>query len=382
MGSAALYQLARRGARVVGLDQFAPPHEFGSTHGESRITRLAIGEGAAYVPLARRTHEIWRELEAAGGEPLLHLTGGYIFCPDEEGAAFHGQSDFVVRTAEIAAAHHIPHRVCSAAEVRRQLPMVRLGDEYHAYFEPTGGVANPERAVAVQLRLAEKLGAAVHKGERVLGYRYAADGVTVTTNKGSYAADKVIVAAGAWVKDFLPEAWRRPFAIYRQVFYWFEAEDLAAFAAERFPFIIWIGEEQADFYSIFPVVAGNTAAVKMVTEDYLETTDPERVAREVSQAEIDHMYHHFIQRKIDGLTANCVKARICLYTNTPDEHFVIDFHPESQRVIIASPCSGHGFKHSAAIGEMLAQLALEGASEIDAQPFRLERLAGSYKGVK
>jgi sarcosine oxidase len=175
MGSATLYQLARRGVRVLGLDQFAPPHSLGSTHGETRITRLAVGEGAAYMPLVRRTHEIWRELEAVSGETLLTLTGGLIICPQSGGAHFHGGDNFVMRTAELARQYGIDHQLQTAAEVRDHFPMLKVGDHEQAFYEPTGGVVSPERAVAVQLELAQRHGATIQTNEKVLAYQAGAD---------------------------------------------------------------------------------------------------------------------------------------------------------------------------------------------------------------
>jgi sarcosine oxidase len=374
MGSATLYQLARLGVRALGIDQFVPPHEWGSTHGETRITRLAVGEGAAYVPLARRSHEIWRELAAASGEQLLQLTGGYIICPRQGGAQFHGAGDFVQRSAQLAVEHGIAHELRDAAAVRAHMPLLKMGDDEHSFFEPTGGVVSPERAVTVQLRLAQQLGAMVQTGEKVVALRPSGDGVVVQTAQGSYTAGKVVLTAGPWVGDFWRrEGEKRPFSVYRQVFYWFEAEDLEQFRPERFPWVIWIGDTLADFYSAFPAPLGTRAAVKMVTEEYLAETHPDEVARTVRPEEIAYMHDYFIQRRLAGLTANCVGAKVCLYTVTPDEGFVVDWHPESERVLLASPCSGHGFKHSAALGEAMAQLVTQGESGVDLRPFSLSR---------
>ena len=373
MGSAALYQLARRGVPALGIDQFAPPHQMGSTHGETRITRLAVGEGAVYIPLVRRTHEIWRELEAVGGEALLTLSGGYIICPKEGTAHFHGVGDFVMQTAQLAQRYGIEHELRNAADIREHLPMLKVRDNEHAFYEPTGGVVNPERAVAVQLREGQRHGATIHTNEKVLDYAYNARGVTVKTTCGTYSAGKLVLTAGPWVIDFLPPAMRKSFGVYRQVFYWIEAEDPALFSSNCFPFVIWIGDTPADYYSLFPTPPYATPAVKMVTEEYLDTTHPDEVDRTVHPHEIFHMIEHFIQNKVRGLTRNCVQAHVCLYTVTPDAHFVIDWHPGSERVLVVSPCSGHGFKHSGAIGEAVAQMVLEGTSQIDLSPFSFQR---------
>lgn len=376
MGSAALYQLAKRGARVLGIDQYRPPHTFGSTHGESRITRLATGEGAAYVPFAQRSHAIWCELEAESGESLLTLTGGLIVCPKGGGAQFHGQGDFVEHSAALARDFQITHNVLTADAVRQQWPQLRIQGRDHAYFEPTGGVVAVEKAVTTHLALATAQTATLHVDERVTAFYHDASSVTVTTNRGEYYADKAIISTGAWIADFLPTAPARSFVVYRQVFYWFAVEDPTRFAPDRFPFLIWIGDRQEEFYSAFPHLEGGTIGLKMVTEEYADTVSPKTVERTVHPHEIERMYNDFAVRRIHGVRPDCLKTSVCLYTNTPDEHFVIDRHPESDRIIVASPCSGHGFKHSAAIGETLAQLALDGKSTLDIAPFRFDRPMG------
>ncbi len=374
MGSAALYQLARRGTPVLGIDQFHPPHTLGSSHGESRITRLAIGEGAAYVPFVQRSHTIWRELEAASGNPLLTLSGGLIVGPRQNGAHFHGQHDFVARTAAVAAQFGIEHAVWDAAMVRQRWPHLRIRDDEYAYYEPTGGLVAVEAAIATQLHLAQQHGATLHLDERVLSYVPDAQGVRVTTTQGVYYADKVVLTAGPWLAGLLPAHLASPFHVYRQVIYWFEAEDPLQFQSDHFPFVIWLGNTKEEFFTIFPYAQGGTVGAKVLTEAYVATVTPNSVDRTVHAHEVERMYHNFVRRRVSGILPRCLKTGVCLYTNTPDEHFIIDFHPESERVIVASPCSGHGFKHSAAIGETLAQLTLDGKSTLDCSHFAFARV--------
>jgi len=379
MGSAALYQLTRQGANVLGIDQFRPPHTLGSSHGESRITRLAIGEGAVYVPFALRSHAIWRELEAESGAALLTLSGGLIICPTGGGAQFHGQQDFVEQTAAIARQFAIEHQIWDATTVRTRWPQLRISDREHAYYEPTGGLVAVERAIETQLRLAKQRGAVLHLEEELLSYTPTADGVTVTTKAGVYGADKVILAAGPWVRTLLPKAFATQFNIYRQVIYWFEVDEPARFHSDRLPFLIWIGDTQEEYFSLFPYADGGTIGAKVLTEEYQQTVTPTSVDRTVHAQEVQRIYRDFVQRRVAGVQARCLKSEVCLYTNTPDENFIIDFHPESERVIVASPCSGHGFKHSAAIGETLAQLALTGTSTLDVRPFAFSRLGSQQR---
>jgi sarcosine oxidase len=369
MGSATLYQMAKRGAKVLGIDQFNPPHDLGSTHGETRITRLAIGEGAVYMPLVRRSHKIWQELEAVTGEKLMTLCGGYIICPKQGGAQFHGGRDFVEESVALATRYGIPHDVVSGEVVAGKMPALNTQSHEHAYYEPTGGVVNPERAVATQLQQAAIHGAMIHANEKVLSVLADGERVRVKTDRGEYVGEKVVLSAGAWARDFLPASWQTPLAVYRQVIYWFEAEDLTPFLAENLPFVIWIGDKLEDYFCLFPVLPEGTQAVKMMTEEYLENVHPDDVDRTVHPHEIARMVNYFIPQKVRGVTSNLVKAKVCLYTVTPDEHFLIDWHPEQKNVLVVSPCSGHGFKHSAGIGEAISQLILTGESDIDLSPF-------------
>ena len=373
MGSAAVYQAARRGAKVLGIDQFDPPHRMGSTHGESRLTRMAVGEGDEYIPLVRRTHEIWRELEAETGDRVLHDCGVYVVSPKTASLGWREDGNFAEETANLAVKYGIEHELISAAEVRRRHPVIRLDDGSHAYFEPSGGIVDPEGAIRSQLQLGKAFGAEVRANEPVLNIDARPDGVTVTTSLGKYETGEVVVTAGAWVKRFLPVEYQRPLTVYRQVMYWFEAEEPEHFGFDRFPMLMWIGEKQSDILGAFPNVDGGQKGVKLLTEQFVESCDPDEVKREVSADEIAYFAEHYAAKRLNGLTNRCLDAKACLYTMTADSHFLIDRHPENERVLVASPCSGHGFKHSAAIGESLAQWALGGKSEIDMSRFSFGR---------
>ncbi|MCY4062132.1 MAG: N-methyl-L-tryptophan oxidase [Chloroflexi bacterium] len=375
MGSAALYQASKSGATVLGIDRFEPPHTLGSSHGDTRITRSAIGEGECYLPFVRRSDEIWRELEAISGRALFHRSGGLIIAPPSSSATFHGEGDFVTASARVAGRHGIAHEVIDAAEIRRRYPLLKPREIDRAYYEPGAGVLRPERCIAAQLDQARHAGAIIRKGEKVTGYNASASSVTVTSERGSYHADKLILSAGAWMADLVPAAYRAGMRVCRQVIYWFEAESIGAFRPEVFPWVIWIGDTLADFWSVFPAPLDGVDGVKLVTEQYHTSTHPDEVSREVTTDECDDMYHRLTRPRIDGLRDSLVRAEVCLYTVTPDEHFVIDFHPDSERVAVASPCSGHGFKHSAAVGEALAQMALDGKTTFDISAFNIARLA-------
>ena len=373
MGAGALYQAAKRGARVLGIDRFAPPHTYGSSHGDTRITRQAIGEGEMYMPFIRRSNDIWRELETITGRKLYVETGGLVIAPQEGEAQFHARGNFVTRTADIAATYSIDHEVLTAAETMRRHPLLKLCPQDTIYYEPEAGILRPELCVQTQLEQAFMHGAIIHTNEIVMSYEATADFVRVTANKGEYQAERIVLAAGSWLLDLLAPEHRSGLEVYRQVIYWFEVDDLAAFTEENFPFLIWIGDTMADYFSAFPVMRDGIQGVKVLTEQYSQTTTAHAVDRAVKPEEISHLLG-LTQARLNGVREKLIDAGVCLYTLTPDEHFVLDFHPESARVVVASPCSGHGFKHAAAVGETLAELALNGRSILDISHFSLARL--------
>jgi sarcosine oxidase len=279
----------------------------------------------------------------------------------------------VARTAKIAAAHDIDHEVLNAAETMQRYPLLKLRPQDIAYYEPEGGILRPELCIQTQLEQAVHYGAAVHTHEIVMNYEATPQGVRVATNTGIYEADRIVLAAGAWILDLLAPEHRPGLEVYRQVIYWFEVDDITAFTEQNFPFLIWIGDTMADYFSAFPTARDGIQGVKVLTEQYAQTTTPHIVDRTVKPQEITHMYH-LTQARLNDVREKLVHADVCLYTVTPDEHFTLDFHPDSERVVIASPCSGHGFKHAAAVGETLAELALNGRSTLDISQFSLARL--------
>jgi sarcosine oxidase len=374
MGSAAVYQLAKRGKKVLGLDQYAPPHTLGSTHGDTRITRQAIGEGAEYVPLSLRSYEIWREIERLTGRDLLTVTGGLIMASQSSHTPQHGAENFLQTTTDAARRYDIPHEVLDTAEIRTRFPQFQLFGDELGYYEKPAGFLRPERCIEAQLALAQHFGANIHTHEQALSYQpgESGDQVTLTTNRGTYTAGQLIVTAGSWISSLLEERYARYFTVYRQVLYWFSIKaSLASFLPGAFPIFIW-ERPHSSIYG-FPAIDGPAGGVKVATEDYDSPTTPTVVTREVSSEETQQMYAKHIANGLPGLSERCVKAASCLYTVTPDGKFVLDRHPEHPQVIIASPCSGHGFKHSAAVGEVLAQLVTDGSSQIDISSFAFSR---------
>ena len=372
-GSATLYQLARRGVQVLGIDQFAPPHKLGSSHGDTRVTRLAIGEGAHYTPLAVRSHQIWRELEAATGATLLTQNGGLIMSSVADERTFHGAA-FFSTTVEAARRHGIAHELLDAAAIRKRFPQFIVDDETRGYFEPSAGFVRPEECIRVQLAQAAVLGAELRLNEPVTAIEQSGDTVEVTTMKARYVAERLVVAAGPWLPQLLPEL-AAHFQVYRQVLYWFDVEErFEAFSPERFPIFIWeLPGKSSGIYG-FPAIDGPKGGFKVSTEQYARTTTAQTVVRDVAREESDDMFRERVAPNISGVAGSCVKAVSCLYTVTKDFGFVIDRHPQHDRIIVASPCSGHGFKHSAALGEAIGDLAVGRTSRFDLSAFSLSRL--------
>lgn len=357
VGSATLYRLAQAGAKVVGIDRYRPPHTMGSSHGESRITRLAVGEGADYAPLVRRSHAIWRELERETGETLMLQTGGLVMGPASGAANHHGKDDFVRRTIRVARESGVAVEALDAAEIASRFPQFRLeGDEIGCY-EPTAGLLFPERCIDVQLRLAARHGATMHLGERVLDIRTIPGGVQINTDGRVLQAGRVVLAAGPWLPALAGPGLATVVRVYRQTLHWFAADE-ATFAPDRFPVFIWMhGEQEEDYFYGFPSLPGS-GAVKVASERYGDPADPDTIDRDVGPAEAASIYSRHVSGRLRGVTGNVVRSAACLYTVTPDSGFILDVLPEHPDVIAASACSGHGFKHSAAVGERLAAQAL------------------------
>ena len=374
MGSAALYQFARRGITVTGIDRFAPPHNRGSSHGESRITRQAIGEGEEYVPFALRSHEIWRALEADTGRSLFSAVGGLIIGRRTD-AGLHGQPDFVGRTIAVAKQFDIAHEVLTPAEVTSRFPSFRLTGDETCYYEPGAGFLRPERCVEAQLERARALGASIRTGEAVTRVTADATSVTVVTDAGTYVAGQAIVTAGAWAPQLLGDVYAKLLRVYPQTLYWFAPDDAPAFTPERFPIFIWRhGAAEDDHFYGFPIVG---EGVKLATEQFSHTTDPDVALQAPSREDMQRMYEEQVRGRVIGVSPRCVRTTTCLYTVAPGFGFLIDTHPEWERVFVASPCSGHGFKHSAAIGEAIAERVVDGASRLDLTPFSLARFGTS-----
>jgi sarcosine oxidase len=360
MGSAAAYHLARRGRRVLGLDRFSPPHQMGSSHGQTRIIREAYFEHPAYVPMVQRAYVLWDELARAANAPLLRQTGGLMI----------GAPDSVVFTgAKLSAdTHHLPHEVLNADDIRRRYPAFRPDDDMGAVFEPRAGILFPERCIASHLALAASQGANLRGEEPVLRWKAADSGVEITTARGTYRASQMIITAGGWAKELLGEL-RPPLNSERQTLFWFEPQSAPRlFYPERCPIHLWqigSGAKPKHFYGMPDLGEG----VKVAGHHDGASVSPDSVSREVAPEEVEAM-RGLLRRYLPLADGRLRSASVCLYTNTPDEHFWIDRHSGHPQVIIASPCSGHGFKFSSVIGEILADMATDRKSQFDLSLFR------------
>ena len=373
MGSATVYQLAKRGVKVVGIDRFTPPHTVGSTHGETRITRQAIGEGQQFVPLALRSHQIWREIEAHTGKHLLRQCGGLLIARAGLSSHLHGQADFLGSTIAAAHAFDIAHERLDAAAIVARFPQFLCQGDEVGYYEPGAGYLTPETCVSAQIELAQRLGADIRFNEKV--ERLVANGsrTQVVTDHSQYQARVTLVCAGAWIPQLVPRL-NGVLKVRRQVLHWFPVDGPLSYQPRDCPVYIWhwgTGPDQV-FYG-FPQV-GDERVIKVATEQDIHETLPDAVQRQVAVGESAKMYADHVAGKLRGIGATSVRAATCLYTNAPGANFVIDRLPEQPDTIVVSACSGHGFKHSAAIGEAVAQMAIGGATPDVLLPFSLKAM--------
>lgn len=365
IGSAALAALARRGYRVVGFDRFAPGHDRGSSHGTTRVIRLGYFEHPSYVPLLRAAYPLWRELEARSGRSLLTITGIV-----EIGTP---ASDLVTGTLHASRLHGLPHEILDARNLMKRFPAFRVPDDFIGVLQPDGGFVRAEPTVAALQQLAWGSGAELNRKQRVLMVEPHRGGVRVTSEGGDVLAECAVVAAGPWVKSLLPQL-HAPIRVTRQVVGWFEpAQHLrACFAAERFP-VFLLQNPDGIFYG-FP---GDANGVKVAKHHHLdEAVDPDHYDHTVSAAD-EGTIRNVLKAHLPDAEGRLLAAQTCLYTMTPDGDFIIDRLPGCPQVIVAAPCSGHGFKFAPVIGEILADLAATGRTDHDITRFSLARFAPS-----
>ncbi len=362
MGSAAVDHLARRGSRVLGLERFDIPNDLGSSHGFTRIIRLAYYEHSSYVPLLHRAYELWRELEEDAAERLLHVTGSIDAGP-EDSFVFAG-------SLRSCLDHGLPHEVVDSRELGRRYPGYRLPPETMALIQPEGGFLLPERCIVAQVERAQAHGAEVRARERVLDWEPTAEGgVRVSSDRGTYEADRLVLSAGAWMGDLAGLG--ADFVVAeRQVLAWLQPQRPELFAPERFPVFNLVVEEGR--YYGFPVFA--VPGFKFGRYHHLEErVDPDAVEREPNAAD-EQVLREFAERYFPDGAGPTMALKVCLFENSPDEHFVLDLHPQHPQVVLAAGFSGHGFKFCSVVGEVIADLALGGETAHEIEFLRLARL--------
>jgi sarcosine oxidase len=374
MGAATTLALARNGVRVAGFDAHRPPHELGSSHGGTRITRRSVAEGDVYVPLVARSQERWRELEAELREELF-VQCGVLVLGDAAGGSHHGRVDFARETKALADLHGIDHEMLTGDDVRGRFPALAApnGD---AYFEPQGGYLRTEACITAMLAAAERRGAVLHYDEVVTSWSANASGYRIVTTNGAYDAGRVVLAAGPWIAELVPEL-RRTCSVQRQVAHWLAIEDAPAYERlAALPVYLWFhGPGDEDWFYGFPAVDGPHGGVKVATERYGAPTTPASVVRSVLGSEPREVFDHHVAGRLSGVTPAALRSSVCLYTVTPDFGFVLDALPADPGVLVVSACSGHGFKHAPAIGECAAALAVGEPAPYDIGAFSLSRFA-------
>lgn len=362
MGSAALYHLARRNVRAVGIERFSPGHERGSSHGSTRIIRLGYFEDPSYVPLLHRAYVLWRELEDASGRSLMTITGI---------AEIGGEDcELVQGTLASSRLHDLPHEILDAAALMRRYPAFRVPADFVGVLQPDGGYLEAESAVQAHLELARAKGADIRHHQRVLAIEPNGDGVRIFLDADTIEAGAAIVAAGPWMKSLLPDL-PADLQVTRQAVLWVEPQTPDMFLPDHFP-VFMIETAQGIHYG-FPLHGKN--GVKIAKHHHIdEVVDPETYDRQVT-VEDEKIVRNVISEYLPGADGKVLAAKTCLYTMSADEHFILDRLPGCPQVIVASPCSGHGFKFAPVIGETLAALAVSGDTANDITRFRLARFA-------
>lgn len=361
MGSAAAYHLADRGFDVLGLERYDVPHAQGSSHGYSRIIRLAYHEHPSYVPLLRSAYEEWRALEAEHGASLLHETGSVAAGPPGN-EIFEGAR----RSCE---EHDIDHEVLSSAELNDRFPGYDVPDDYRAIFQPQGGYLVPEKCIVAHVESAQDRGAEIRARTKVESWTPLDDGgVAVETETDRVEADSLVLAAGAWTGKLVPEL-ESVLTPERQVVGWFQPDDPDRFAPESFPVFV-VAADETEIYG-FPVHA--VPGVKIGKYHHQEeAVDPDQMAREPTKAD-ERLLRELAEEYLADAAGPTMRLETCLFTNTPDSRFVIDAHPDHPQVTVAAGFSGHGFKFASVVGSVLADLATEGATDHPIDAFGIDR---------
>jgi sarcosine oxidase len=364
MGSATLFHLAKLGRWVLGVEQFRPGHAQGSSHGDSRIIREQYFEHPLYVPLVQRAYDLWRELEQRTGKRLMTITGGLMIGPPE--------GMVVTGTIRSATTHNLPHGVLGPGEVRARYPAFSLAEGLVAALDPRCGFLDPEACNAAHIEAARRAGAETRFEERVVNWEPDGEGVRVTTTAGSYVADQLLLSAGAWTSQLLPDL-QLPLTVERQVAFWLEAgEPGDQYDQSRFPIYAYEYTPGNISYGFPRLPRGIKVSIMHGGET---SRTPAAVRRTVDESDMRPVRAALEPVLPELARATVRESAVCLFTNTPDHDFIIDFHPGHSQVLVSSPCSGHGFKFASALGEVQADLLCGKTPRFDMSPFRIARFA-------
>lgn len=358
MGSSVSYNLVSKGMKVLTLERFDLNHELGSSHGGTRIIRLVYAEDPRYVPLLRRAFASWGELQEKSGRTLMRLTGGLMIGRKD--------GDLVLGVLRSAREHGLPHRILTGAEVNRAFPAFRVGEEQSAVHEESAGILFPEECVLAFYESAERAGCVFRFSETLSSWRGTDEGIEVATDRGTYGADRLVICAGPWTGELLGGL--IPLECERQVPLWFDSRGNPNFGPDRMPIFVLEEDAETTFYGIPDVGHG----VKIARHHGGESVQPDAVDRQVKESDTAPV-KGFISRRLSGLSPIPMASKTCLYTNTPDSNFVLDFLPSDSRVIVVSVCSGHGFKFASVIGEVVADLVQKGRTPYDISFLRIGR---------
>ena len=360
MGSSTLYNLAKRGRRVLGLEQFDIPHAEGSSHGVNRIIRLAYYEHPSYVPLLRRAYELWSDIESVTGEQLLYKTGSIDTAPSGH-EVFEG-------SLESCLLHDIPHRVLNHAQINEEFPGYQLPPGHMGLLQGDGGFVLSERSIVAYANAAMSTGAEIHAREVVSGWEPDQGGVRVFTDRGEYTAERLVITAGAWTSGMVPIL--DDLAVpERQVLAWLQPIDGSLYTPEVFPvFNAYFDEGR---YYGFPVYG--IPGFKVGRYHHLEEViDPDFAIKTVN-SEDEAVLRSAVERYFPKANGTTMTLKTCMFTNTPDEHFIVDLLPANSQVAVAAGFSGHGFKFASVIGEILADLAINGETEHNIDLLKIDR---------
>ncbi len=359
MGSAAAHQLSRRGLRVLAIEQFDVGNAMGSSHGRSRVIRKAYFEDPRYVPLLHTAYDLWREMESQTGGSLLHLVGCMNIGPREH--------ECIRGVLESVREHGLAHEILTATEISARWPAFRPADGDVGVFEADGGYVVPEQCVRLQIDEAKRHGAVIQCRERVIGWTSSSSGVEVETTAGRYAAAKLIVTAGPWLPELMASL-GLPLRVERQVQLWFRPIDATGLPEARLPsFIHFVGER-----AYYGIPMRDEHGMKVARHHDGDITTPDSVNREMTAAD-ESDARDYMKEHLPAINGPLLDARVCLYTNTPDDHFIIDRDPRDERVVIAGGFSGHGFKFAPVVGSILADLAMDGRTSHPVDLFRIAR---------